>query len=120
MCCRWPPVPVIASNLLATRPLLSGEQLLKGFNLLQMAHGVAPGANVSVKSTSDLMRITLAYAAVQSVFRALRQWRELHASGSDEAYKRQLAAADAASVHTHVLNTLGVAAEMQLDFGSHV
>ncbi|KAK9908805.1 hypothetical protein WJX75_003140 [Coccomyxa subellipsoidea] len=85
-----------------------------------MAHGVAPGANVSVKSTSELMRITLAYAAVQSVFRALRQWRELHASGSDEAYKRQLAAADAASVHTHVLNTLGVAAEMQLDFGSHV
>lgn len=66
------------------------------------------------------MLVTVAYAAVQSAFRALRQWRELHASGSDEAYKRQLAAADAASIHTHVLNTLGVPAEMQLDFGSRV
>jgi hypothetical protein len=81
---------------------------------------VAPGAHLSIKSTSETLRVTLAYAAVQSVFRALRQWRELHATGSDEAYKRQLAAADAASVHALVLNTLGVNAEMQLDFGKHV
>ena len=88
--------------------------------LLQAANGVDPGAHISIKSTSELMRVTLAYAAMQSMFRAMRQWRDLHAAGSDEAYRRQLAAADAASVHTHVTNALGVAAEMQLDFGDHV
>ena len=87
---------------------------------LQASHGVDPGAHISIKSTSELMRVTLAYAAAQSMFRALRQWRDLHAVGSDEAYRRQLAAADAASVHTHVTNALGVAAEMQLDFGNNV
>ena len=87
---------------------------------LQASHGVEPGAHISIKSTSELMRVTLAYAAAQSMFRALRQWRDLHTVGADEAYRRQLAAADAASVHTHVTNTLGVAAEMQLDFGNHV
>lgn len=75
---------------------------------------------MSLKSTSETMRVTLAYVAVQSIFRALRQWRDLRTAGSDEAYKRQLAAADAASVHTRMLNALGVSAEMQLDFGSHV
>ena len=87
---------------------------------LQASHGVEPGAHISIKSTSELMRVTLAYAAAQSMFRALRQWRDLHTVGADEAYRRQLAAADAASVHTHVTNTLGVAAEMQLDFGDRV
>ena len=86
----------------------------------QASHGVDPGAHISVQSTSELMRVTLAYAAVQSMFRALRQWRDLHDAGSDEAYRRQLAAADAASVHTHVTNALGVSAEMQLDFGDNV
>ena len=57
---------------------------------------------------------------MQAGFRALRQWRDLREAGSDEAYKRQLAAADAARVHTHVTNALGVAAELQLDFGDHV
>jgi hypothetical protein len=56
----------------------------------------------------------------QSGFRALRQWRDLHAGGSDEGYKRQLAAADAARVHTQVANALGVAAQLQLDFGDRV
>ena len=87
---------------------------------LQASHGVDPGAHIGIQSTSELMRVTLAYAAVQSMFRALRQWRDLHAAGADEAYRRQLAAADAASVHTHVTNALGVAAEMQLDFGDKV
>lgn len=87
---------------------------------VQPSHGVDQGAHISVRSTSELMRVTLAYAAVQSMFRALRQWRDLHDAGSDEAYRRQLAAADAASMHTHVTNALGVAAEMQLDFGDHV
>ena len=87
---------------------------------LQASHGVEPGAHISIKSTSELMRVTLAYAAAQSMFRALRQWRDLHTVGADEAYRRQLAAADTASVHTHVTNTLGVAAEMQLDFGDRV
>ena len=57
---------------------------------------------------------------MQAGFRALRQWRDLHEADSDEAYKRQLAAADAARVHTHVTNALGVPAELQLDFGDHV
>ena len=104
------------SRARAFHPAAHSELLLH----VQASHGVEPGAHVSVQSTSELMRVTLAYAAVQSMFRALRQWRDLHAAGSDEAYRRQLAAADAASVHTHVTNALGVAAEMQLDFGDRV
>ncbi len=32
----------------------------------QAAHGVAPGMHVSLKSTSEAMRLTLAYAAAQA------------------------------------------------------
>ena len=36
--------------------------------------GVPPGLHLSVKSTSDRARLTLAYAAVSAALRALRQW----------------------------------------------
>ena len=42
----------------------------------------------------------------------------LHA-GSSDTYNRQLAAADALSVHTVVDNCLGIPVQLQLDFGDH-
>lgn len=38
----------------------------------------------------------------------------------DETFKRQLAAADTSRLHTLVENKLGVAAHMELDFGTHM
>lgn len=89
-------------------------------NMLQPSLGVAPGAHLRLKSTSEMLRLTVAYAAVGSFLRALLEWRDLHAAGTGDAYKRQLAAADASSLHTLVDNVLGVSAQLQLDFGDHM
>jgi len=86
----------------------------------QAALGVAPGLHLGVKSTSERARLTLAYAAAAGALRALRQWRDLTAAAAAGAYRRQLAAADAASVHSRVINALGVPAQLQLDFGDRV
>jgi hypothetical protein len=86
----------------------------------QAALGVAPGLHLGVKSTSERARLTLAYAAAAGALRALRQWRDLTAAAAAGAYRRQLAAADAASVHSRVTNALGVPAQLQLDFGDRV
>ena len=88
--------------------------------LLQAANGVAPGAHVHLKSTSEMLRLTVAYAAAGSFLRALLEWRDLRAAGAGDAYKRQLAAADASSLHTLVDNLLGVPAQLQLDFGDRM
>ena len=88
--------------------------------ILQPALGVAPGLHLGIKSTSERARVTLAYAAAAAALRALRQWRDLTAAAAGEAYRRQLAAADAASVHSRVTNALGVPAQLQLDFGDRV
>ena len=87
---------------------------------MQAALGVAPGAHIHLKSTSEMLRLTVAYAAAASVVRALVEWRDLHAAGAGNTYKRQLAAADASSLHTLVDNLLGVPAQLQLDFGDHL
>ncbi|KAK9834254.1 hypothetical protein WJX81_000411 [Elliptochloris bilobata] len=85
------------------------------------ALGVAPGLHISVKSTSDRARLTLAYSAAAAALRALRQWGDLNAAaGAGGAWRRQLAAADAASVHSRLTNALGVPAQLQLDFGDRV
>lgn len=82
--------------------------------------GVTPGAHLHLKSTSEMLRLTVAYAAAASFMRALLEWRDLHAAGAGDAYKRQLAAADASSLHTLVDNVLMVPAQLQLDFGDHM
>ena len=73
-----------------------------------------PGTNVVVKSTSEIVHVTLAYAAIAAAISSVNEWRDL-AGGA--AYSRQLAAADASSVHTVVENQLGIGAKLQLDFG---
>ena len=88
--------------------------------LVQAANGVAPGAHIHLKSTSEMLRLTVAYAAAGSFLRALLEWRDLHAAEAGDAYRRQLAAADASSLHTLVDNALGVPAQLQLDFGDHM
>ena len=90
------------------------------FGMVQAAHGVEPGTHISVKSTSECVHVTFAYAAVTMGVSALLEWRDLVQGGGGEAYKRQLAAADAASVHTLVVNRLAVPAELHLDFGDHM
>ena len=87
---------------------------------LQSAHGVSPGTYLSVKSTSETLHLTLAYAAASSFVAALQEWQDLRAVQGKETYKRQLAAADASSLHTVVHNRLGVGAQLELDFGDRL
>lgn len=87
---------------------------------LQIEQGVEPGTHVSVKSTSEIVHITLAYAAVIAAVRSLNEWRDLVSGAGSATYRRQLAAADAASVHTLIHNQLGIAAKLQLDFGNRL
>ncbi|KAK9815130.1 hypothetical protein WJX73_008307 [Symbiochloris irregularis] len=110
-------------------PVGAWEPMLEPWNLIlnadintsqQAANGVTPGAHLHLKSTSEMMRLTVAYAAVGNFLRALLEWRDLHAAGAGDAYRRQLAAADASSLHTLVDNALGVPAQLQLDFGDHI
>lgn len=82
---------------------------------VQPLNCVEPGTHISVKSTSEIVHVTLAYAAATSCLTSIAEWRDLAAGGA--AYRRQLAAADAAAVHTQVHNRLGVDAQVQLDFG---
>ncbi|KAK9819963.1 hypothetical protein WJX72_004515 [[Myrmecia] bisecta] len=84
------------------------------------AFGISPGTHITMKSTSETVYITLAYAAINSCLGAVVEWRALHGPQGGEAYKRQLAAADASAVHTLVENKLGVPAELELDFGDHL
>ncbi len=44
---------------------------------LQAAFGVQPGTHLTVKSTSEALHLTLAYAAVSSVVAAIQEWRDL-------------------------------------------
>ncbi|KAK9864527.1 hypothetical protein WJX84_002714 [Apatococcus fuscideae] len=87
---------------------------------LQVKSGVQPGMHLSVKSTSETVYMTLAYAAINACAGAYLEWRDLHASGEQENYKRQLAAADSSSIHSRVDNQLGVDVELALDFDSRV
>ena len=89
-------------------------------NGMQVAHGVDPGTHINVKSTSEVVHVTLAYAAATTTVGALLEWKDLSSGAGGEAYKRQLAAADASSVHTVVDNRLGVKAQLQLDFGDRL
>ncbi len=84
---------------------------------LQASQGVEPGTHVSVKSTSEIVHVTLAYAAATNALTSLLEWRDLASGAAGSTYKRQLAAADSSSVHTVVDNRLGVDAQLQLDFG---
>lgn len=63
------------------------------------------------------MHVTLAYAAVTAAVTSVNEWRDLASGAGGDAYRRQLAAADAASVHTIIDNRLGIGARLQLDFG---
>ena len=73
--------------------------------------------HVAVKSTSNALQLTLAYAAVAAGLRAYQEWCDLQTARSSHAYKLQLAAAGAATLHTRVENALGTSAALQLDFG---
>ena len=44
---------------------------------LQAAFGVQPGTHVTVKNTSEVLHLTLAYSAVSSVVAAIAEWRDL-------------------------------------------
>ena len=88
--------------------------------LAQASQGVDPGTHVTVKSTSEVVHVTLAYAAATTALTSFLEWKDLASGAGGDAYKRQLAAADASSVHTVVDNRLGVAAQMQLDFGDRL
>lgn len=87
---------------------------------LQASQGVDPGTHVSVKSTSEVVHITCAYAAATHALTSLLEWRDLASGSAGSTYKRQLAAADSASVHTVVDNRLGLDAQLQLDFGDRL
>lgn len=76
--------------------------------------------HLSLKSTSETVYMTLAYAAINACAGAYLEWRDLHASGEQDNYKRQLAAADSSSIHSRVDNQLGVDVELALDFDSRV
>ena len=86
----------------------------------QVKSGVQPGMHLTFKSTSEAVYVTLAYAAINACAGAFLEWRDLHASGEQENYKRQLAAADSSSIHSRVDNQLGVDVELALDFNSRV
>lgn len=88
--------------------------------LLQASQGVDPGTHVSIKSTSEIVHVTLAYAAATNALTSLMEWRELASGAAGSTYKRQLAAADSSSVHTLVDNRLGINAQLQLDFGDRL
>ena len=88
--------------------------------LPQASQGVDPGTHVSVKSTSEIVHVTLSYAAATHALTSLLEWRDLASGSGGSTYKRQLAAADSSSVHTLVRNRLGVAAKLQLDFGNRL
>ena len=88
--------------------------------LAQASQGVEPGTHVTVKSTSEVVHVTLAYAAATTALTSFLEWKDLASGAGGDAYKRQLAAADASSVHTLVDNRLGVPAQMQLDFGDRL
>jgi vacuolar protein sorting-associated protein 13A/C len=83
--------------------------------------GIAPGTWVKVTSPHGCMHVTLAQAALNYALDALADWQDLAAGGdaSSAAAKRRqgLAATDGLTVYTTVLNTLGTAAYMQLDYG---
>ena len=42
---------------------------------------MAPGLHLKVQTYSEILRMTVAYAAAASLLRALVEWRELHAAG---------------------------------------
>lgn len=84
---------------------------------MQASQGVDPGTHISVKSTSEIVHVTLSYAAATHALTSLLEWRDLASGVAGSTYKRQLAAADSSSVHTLVRNRLGVPAKLQLDFG---
>ena len=44
---------------------------------MQAAYGVQPGNHISVKSTSEALHLTLAYAAISSVVAAIQEWQDL-------------------------------------------
>lgn len=44
---------------------------------MQAAYGVQPGSHISVKSTSEAVHLTLAYAAVSSFVAAIQEWQDL-------------------------------------------
>ena len=48
---------------------------------LQEHFNVAPGLALKVQTYSEILRMTVAYAAAASLLRALVEWRELHAAG---------------------------------------
>lgn len=102
---------------LGSPALQSESKWLRGAQTVQ---GVEPGTHLSISSTSDIVHVTLAYAAVTTALTSLLEWRELVSGAGGNAYTRQLAAADSSSVHTVVDNKLGVGAQLQLDFGDRV
>ena len=93
------------------------KRYLRACLILQASQGVDPGTHVSVKSTSEIVHVTMAYAAATNALTSLMEWRDLASGAAGSTYKRQLAAADSSSVHTTVDNRLGVDAKLQLDFG---
>ena len=67
-------------QLLACCPMLQLQRtgLTRG---LQEHFNVAPGLHLKVQTYSEILRLTVAYAAAASLLRALVEWRELHAAG---------------------------------------
>ncbi|DBB13386.1 TPA: hypothetical protein ACH3X3_005119 [Trebouxia sp. C0006] len=114
------PAGTFLANRSLSKPSNQAALSASGCALRQAAFGVQPGTHLTVKSTSEALHLTLAYAAVSSVVAAIQEWRDLRGAQGDETFKRQLAAADASRLHTVVDNKLGVAARMELDFGDHM
>src|SRR5947209_5424306 len=85
-CSAW--TPAYGEHTPAVFARLPGvTSTLVCFNNLQAAHGVNPGTNVTIKSTSDTLHLTLAYAAASSFVAALQEWRDLHGARAKETYK---------------------------------
>lgn len=76
--------------------------------------------HISIKSSTELIRTTVAFNALQSVLAALSDWKSLQAQHGQDGTRRLLATSDASTVEVVVENKLGIEAAMELDFGNHL
>ena len=76
--------------------------------------------HISIKSSTELVRTTVAFSALQSVLAALSDWKSLHAQHGQDAARRLLTTGDSSTVEVVVENKLGIEAAMELDFGNHL
>lgn len=62
-------------------PVLHPRQAEPHVLWLQEHYSVAPGLHMKVQTVSEMLRMTLAFAAAASLLRAVVEWRQLHAAG---------------------------------------